>query len=125
MALFHKMIPVAAVLAGLAVVDMLRPNLDSHAVLSLVITATGALWVAVGVWRYVPGRVGVLLLAAATLNLAAMVVWLAPVPAGGDVTLAQPSIADAGWLIGNPLLAVALLDALTRREPPRFVVLDV
>ena len=125
MALFHKMIPVAAVLAGLAVLDMLRPNLDSHAVLSLVITATGALWVTVGVWRYVPGRVGLLLLAAATLNLAAMVVWLAPVLAGGDAPLAQPSIADAGWLIGSPLLAAAMLYALTRRESPRFVVLDV
>ena len=123
--LFHKMIPVAAVLAGLAVLDMLRPNLEFHAVLSLVITATGALWVAVGVWRYVPGRVGLLLLAAATLNLAAMVAWLAPVLAGGDAPLAQPSIADAGWLIASPLLAAALLYALTRREPPRFVVLDV
>ena len=125
MGLFHKMLPVAAVLAGLAVVDMLRPNLEFHAVLSLVITATGALWVAVGVSRYVPGRVGLLLLAAATLNLAAMVAWLAPVLAGGDAPLAQPSIADAGWLIGNPLLAAALLYALTRRESPRFVALDV
>jgi len=56
MGLFHKMLPVAAVLAALAALDALRPNLEFHAVISLVVTATGALWVAVGVWR--PGRAG-------------------------------------------------------------------
>ena len=125
MGLFHKMLPVAGVLAALAALDVLRPNLEFHAVLSLVVTATGALWVAVGMFRHLPGRLGLILLASATLNLAAMVAWFAPVLAGGDTTLAQPSIADTGWLIANVLLAVALLDALTRREQPRFVVLDV
>src|SRR6187551_2545640 len=125
MGLFHKMLPVAAALAALAVLDMLRPNLEFHAALSLVVTATGALWVGVGVWRHLPGRLGLILLASATLNLAAMVAWFAPVLAGGDTTLAQPSIADAAWLIADPLLVVALMYALTRREAARFVALDV
>ena len=125
MGLFHKMLPVAGVLAALAVLDMLRPNLEFHAVISLVITATGAVWVAIGVSRYLPGRLGLILLAAATLNLAAIAAWLAPVLVGGDATLAQPSIADVGWLIGESLVAAALLYALTRREQPRFVLLDV
>ena len=116
MGLFHKMLPVAGVLAALAVLDMLRPNLEFHAVLSLVITATGALWVAIGVSRHLPGRLGLILLAAATLNLAAIVAWFAPVLAGGDATLAQPSIADAGWLIGE---LAARRRAAGRAHPPR------
>ena len=125
MSLLNKMLPVAAALAALAMLDILRPNLEFHALLSVVIAATGALWVAIGVRRHLPGRMGLMLLGAAVLNLVAMVAWFAPVLAGGDTTLGQPSIADAGWLIAGPLLAAALLYALTRRERPRFVALDV
>ena len=66
-----------------------------------------------------------LVLGAVMLNATCTAAWWWPVLAGGGATLAQPSVADAGWLVGNLLLAVAIVIALAKRESPLLVVLDV
>ena len=45
--------------------------------------------------------------------------------AGGDAPLAQPSIADWTWVVADLLLAAGLVLALTRRERPLMVMLDI
>jgi PAS domain S-box-containing protein len=126
MTLFARMLPLALVLGTISVLGLGHPDLLRHAAISILGTGAGLAWIIAGVRRHRPqGRIATLLLGAAALNCAAMIAWYAPVLAGGDATLAQPSIADALWLVADPLLGAALLYALTRRERPLHVILDV
>jgi len=104
---------------------MFSTPLLAHALLNVALCAAGALLVGLGVRRHGLGRMAKLLLASSALNLAAMVVWYAPVLNGGDAPLSQPSVADAGWLIADVLLGLSLIHAMARRERSRIVVLDV
>ena len=54
------------------------------------------------------GIVWPLLRAAVVLNAVCTVAWWWPVLAGGGATLAQPSVADAGWLSPTCCSAVAI-----------------
>jgi PAS domain S-box-containing protein len=97
-----------------------------HGALIIVLTCASAAWVLGAIRRSRPaGIVWALVLATASLNAASTFAWWCPVLAGGGAALAQPSVADAGWLVGNLLLAVAIVVALSRRESPLLVVLDV
>jgi PAS domain S-box-containing protein len=97
-----------------------------HGALIIVLTSVSVGWVAGAIRRYAPtGIVWTLLLVAVILNAACTVAWWWPVLAGGGAALGQPSVADAGWLVANLALAVAIVVALSKRETPLLVVLDV
>jgi PAS domain S-box-containing protein len=97
-----------------------------HGALIIVLTFAAVGWVHGAMRRSHPaGIVWPLLRAAVVLNAVCTVAWWWPVLAGGGETLGQPSVADAGWLIVNLLFAVAIVVALSRRETPLLVVLDV
>jgi PAS domain S-box-containing protein len=93
-------------------------------VIALTLVCVG--WIYDAIRRYRPGGiVWSLLVGSAVLNAACTAAWWWPVLAGGGAALAQPSVADAGWLVANLLLAVAIVIALSKREMPLLVVLDV
>ena len=97
-----------------------------HGALSIVLTSASAGWIVGAIRRHRPaGIVWPLVLGAVILNATCTAAWWWPVLAGGGAALAQPSVADAGWLVGNLLLAVAIVIALAKRESPLLVVLDV
>ncbi len=97
-----------------------------HGALIVVLTFAAVGWVHGAMRRSRPaGIVWPLLRAAVVLNAVCTAAWWWPVLAGGGETLGQPSVADAGWLIVNLLFAVAIVVALSRRETPLLVVLDV
>ncbi|MGZ8634456.1 MAG: sensor histidine kinase [Solirubrobacteraceae bacterium] len=97
-----------------------------HGVLIIVLTFMSVGLVGGAMRRSRPaGIVWPLLRAAVVLNAVCTVAWWWPVLAGGGTALGQPSVADAGWLVANLLLAVAIVVALSRREAPLLVALDV
>jgi PAS domain S-box-containing protein len=97
-----------------------------HGALIIVLALVCVGWVHGAMRRSRPaGIVWPLLRASVILNAAATVAWWWPVLAGGEEALAQPSVADAGWLVGNLLITVAIVVALSKRETPLLVALDV
>jgi PAS domain S-box-containing protein len=97
-----------------------------HGAIVIALTFVCVGWIYGAMRRYrPPGIVWPLLLGSAVLNAACTAAWWWPVLAGDGAALAQPSVADAGWIIANQMLAVAIVIALSRRETPLLVVLDV
>jgi PAS domain S-box-containing protein len=98
----------------------------AHTVATVAATLVGSAWVAVGVRRNRPvGLVWSVLAASAALNVVCTLVWYWPVLAHGGDPLPQPSLPDAGWVLSDLLLGAGLVLALTRRERPLTVLLDV
>ena len=97
-----------------------------HGALIIVLTCVAAGLVLGAIRRSAPaGVVWGLLLVTAILNAACTFAWWWPLLVGGGAVLAQPSVADAGWMVGNLLLALAIVLAMSKRETPLLVVLDV
>ncbi len=113
--------------AGAALVVLALPlSLLAHGIATLTAVAVGLVWLATGLRRHRPGgSAWVILAAAAATSTVATIAFYWPVLAGGTLPRPQPSLADALWVVSCLLLTVCLVLALTRRERPLMILLDV
>jgi PAS domain S-box-containing protein len=117
----------ATSLAGAAVVAVGLPlSTLAHGLAVATATLIGLAWLVSGLRRHRPGGSGWSILAAsALLTAVATLIRYAPVFAGGDKPLASPSLPDGLRVVGLFLLAAGLVVALTRRERPLMILLDI
>jgi PAS domain S-box-containing protein len=117
----------AAAVAVAAVVAITLPlSTFAHGLATAAATLVGLAWLVTGLRRHRPDGNGWWILAtSAVLTAVAALVRYAPVFAGADTTLASPSVADGLRVLGLLMLAAGLVVALTRRERPLMILLDI
>jgi hypothetical protein len=113
-----------AVVAAAVVALPLDPRLHGLAVAGA--TVLGSVWVGAGLRRHRLPRGLFRLLAITTVtNLVSVLAWVSPVILDRGGSLAEPSHADPGLVLATLMLAATLIVALSRRQRPSTVLLEL